>query len=304
MTTAPDTATPLFVEKRFPLRLQPHIPAIRELYDVAKTARWDPTRDIAWDKLDVSRYDEVEREAARRTWSRRTWIESAALKETPALIVRFCMEDFRESDPKYFLTVRGTEEAWHVECFHRVVNAFGGFVNQPATTAYADLFNRRLHQRALNAERSLDAYVVTRCIFEGGLELALFKAYRAGCTDDVLGDVLDRCIADKERHLQFGWLYANARAEGWTDEDRQTIAAEIDDHVRTVEMAGYHCPWLSNSATMELMADDICAKAGLGAADANAESAVLVGHVARMREQLKAIGVVVPAFHHTVIGPF
>jgi hypothetical protein len=36
-----------FVERRFPLRFEPEVPAIRELYSQAKSFRWNPETDIA-----------------------------------------------------------------------------------------------------------------------------------------------------------------------------------------------------------------------------------------------------------------
>ncbi len=92
------------------------ISEIRALYESGKAGRWNPHRDIAWGALGADGYDEPVREAARRAWSRRIWVEAAGLTETPALLMRFCMEANREIDPKFYLTVRNTEEAWHVEC--------------------------------------------------------------------------------------------------------------------------------------------------------------------------------------------
>ncbi|MCW2238930.1 hypothetical protein [Azospirillum canadense] len=303
-TQAPPIAapTPLFVEKRFPLRLSPNITGIRDLYQTGKVNRWDPQRDIPWADLDAERYDPAVRLAARWTWSRRLWIEAMGLKETPSLLVRFCVEDQRESDPKFFLTVRGTEEAWHVDCFDRIAGRFGGRMDRPVTSAYEALFNRSLHRRALNAERSLDAYVVTHCAFEDGLELELFRAYRRNAGDPVIAAVLDRCIADKERHASFGWLYAEERAPGWSDEERRTITGELMDHMRTVELAGYHCPWLSNAAGTEAAADMVCATTGLGAATAEGEAAVLRGYLAAARKKLRSLGIELPEFQHTLLG--
>ena len=62
------------------------------------------------------------------------WIEATGLTETPALLMRFCMEAGREIDPKFYLTVRNTEEAWHVECFDRVAEAFGGRMTERRPT--------------------------------------------------------------------------------------------------------------------------------------------------------------------------
>jgi len=299
-------ATPIFVEKRFPLQLDPMIPGIRDLYDAGKAGRWQPQRDLDWKALrrTAAALPVDVREAAALAWSRRAWIESTALKETAALLVRFCIEEGRESDPKLFLTVRGTEEAWHMETCDQVARAFGGLAERPSTPAYEALFSRCLHRRGLDARQFLDAYVATFCAFEDGLELELFRRYRQATTEPVLAALLDRCIAAKERHAAFGWLYLEERCQGWNDEDRAAIAASIEEHVRTVELAGYHCPWLSNAAGAEAAADAKAAAAGLGAATAAAEAEALRSFTAEARTRLAAMGVHLPAFQHPLVGGF
>ena len=46
----------------------------------------------------------------------RIWIEATGLTETPALIVRFCMEVGREIDPKFYLTTRNNVVLGTIEC--------------------------------------------------------------------------------------------------------------------------------------------------------------------------------------------
>jgi len=94
-------------ERRFPLHLEPAIGTIRDLYDAAKQARWDPERDIPWHSFDHARYSAEVLAAAALSWSRKAWTEYGGLPETPALIIRFCLEHERESDPKYFLRYLG-----------------------------------------------------------------------------------------------------------------------------------------------------------------------------------------------------
>jgi hypothetical protein len=246
----------LLVEKRFPLEMNVTLPEIRELYDSGKAGRWNPHRDIDWDALSPDRYDEPTRLAARRAWSRRSWIEATGLTETPALIVRFCMEAGREIDPKFFLTTRNTEEAWHIECFDKIAEGFGGRVTRPAERGYETVFNRNLHRRVLDAGQHLDSYVAVHAAFEDGLELELCRAWRTGATNSAIAAVLDRVIADKERHAAFGWLYLVSRAAHWTADERLTIAEELAVHVRDTELRGYHCPWLApEHASAEAQAD-------------------------------------------------
>jgi hypothetical protein len=287
----------LLVEQRFPLEMNVTLPEIRELYDSGKAGRWNPHRDIDWSALAPDQYDDEIREAARRTWSRRIWIEATGLTETPALIVRLCMEVGREIDPKFFLTTRNTEEAWHVECFDRIAEAFGGRVERPADRSYETVFNRNLHRRVLDAGQHLDSYIAAHAGFEDGLELELCRAWKRNATNAAVVAVLDHVIADKERHAAFGWLYLASRAPRWTADERRSIADEIVAHVSNIELKGYHCPWLApEHALAEAEADAVIAAAGLGAATRATEEDVLVAYVGNARARLAELGVTLPVF--------
>jgi hypothetical protein len=287
----------LLVERRFPLELNVTLPQIRELYDSGKAGRWNPQRDIDWSTLHADAYDAPVREAARRTWSRRLWMEVTGLTETPALLVRFCMETGRESDPKFFLAVRNTEEAWHIECCERITEAFGGRLTGPADRGYENAFNRNLHRRALDAEQHLDAYVACFAAFEDGLELELCRSWRANATNAAIAAALDHIIGDKERHAAFGWLYLASRAPRWSQAERELIADQLTAHIRDTELKGYHCPWLAPEyAAAEAQADAVCAAAGLGAATRAEEEDTMMSYVANARQRLGDMGVALPMF--------
>jgi hypothetical protein len=303
MTGATGRAAPslpplrLLVEQRFPLEMNVTLPQIRELYDSGKAGRWNPHRDIDWSALAPDQYDDEIREAARRAWSRRIWVEATGLTETPALIVRLCMEVGREIDPKFFLTTRNTEEAWHVECFDRIAEAFGGRVARPADLSYETVFNRNLHRRVLDAGQHLDSYIAAHAAFEDGLELELCRAWKRNATNAAIVAVLDHVIADKERHAAFGWLYLASRAPRWTADERRSIADEIVAHVSNIELKGYHCPWLApEHALAEAEADAVIAAAGLGTATRATEEDVLVAYVGNARARLAELGVTLPVF--------
>ena len=280
------------VERRFPLHLEPSIGSIRALYEEAKQSRWDPARDIPWADFDHSRYPKAVLAAARLCWSRRAWIEYGGLPETPALIIRFCLEHERESDPKYFLTVRNTEEAWHLECCHRFAELLGGYVTEPKSPRYRDLFNQGLHREALDASRSLDAYVAAHVGIQDGLDLELCRLHRDNAADPVARAILDRLVADKTRHAAFGWFYLETRAAGWTEADRHAIAAEVEHVVTHVELAGFRCVWLAGDETADLVeADRQTRDAGLGAATRDEEEPVLTRYLAEASAQFRRLGV-------------
>lgn len=297
--------TRLLVEQRFPLCLSPQIAAIRSLYNEAKAARWNPVRDLAWADLRADGLAPELCDAVRRCWSRRAWVEATALTETPALLIRFCMETGRESDPKFFLAVRNTEEAWHIECFDRVAEIFGGRVERPDQPAYEAVFNQGLYRRALDADQMLDSHVAVHAAFEDGLELELCRGWRAATTHPVLAAMLDRVIAARQRHAAFGWLYLQARAARWSAAERAAIADAIVRHVQQVELAGYHCPWLApEHAAAEVAADRLTAAAGLGGATPEAEAAILAAYVADARARLRELGVTLPRFETNRLRTF
>jgi hypothetical protein len=283
------------IERRFPLHLEPSITTIRELYDRAKQSRWDPERDIPWAAFEPSRYSAEILAASRLSWSRKAWTEYGGLPETPALIIRFCLERERESDPKYFLTVRNTEEAWHLECCYRFAELCGGFIEQPANPAYATLFNQGLHREALDASRSLDAYVAAHIGIQDGLDLELCRLHRDNTTAPVPRAILDRLVADKTRHAAFGWFYLERRAANWSEADRCAIAEEVEHIVSDVELAGFRCAWLAGAAASDIvMADRLTRDAGLGAAAPDEEERVLRRFLSEVRNQFTGLGIGLP----------
>lgn len=277
-------------ERRFPLHLEPAIGTIRDLYDEAKRARWDPERDIPWAQFDPSRYSPETLAAARLSWSRKAWTEYGGLPETPALIIRFCLEHERESDPKYFLTVRNTEEAWHLECCHRFAELCGGFVAEPASAAYRTLFEQGLHRQALDAARSLDAYVAAQIGIGDGLDLELCRLHRDNARDSVARAILDRLARDKTRHAAFGWFYLETRSVMWSAGDRAAIAAEVEHVVRDVELKGLRCVWLGDAADIA-ETDRLTRDAGLGAATRAEEEPVLRRFLTEAAAQFARLGV-------------
>jgi hypothetical protein len=213
------------------------------------------------------------------------------LPETPALIIRFCLEHERESDPKYFLTVRNTEEAWHLECCHHFAELCGGFIEEPASPAYAALFNQGLHREALDASRSLDAYVAAHIGIQDGLDLELCRLHRDNARDPVARAILGRLVADKTRHAAFGWFYLETRATGWSDTERRTIAAEVEHVVRDIELAGFRCVWLCPDATDIAKADRVTHDAGLGAAVREDEEPMLRRYLTEAAAQFVRLGI-------------
>ncbi|MET4576645.1 hypothetical protein [Ottowia thiooxydans] len=296
--------TPLMVERRFPLDLHRSIQSIRELYETGKQRRWSPVKDIDWSKLDLSTYSPAALQAAQQIWSRRAWLEYTGLAETPALLIRFCLELDRESDPKYFLTVRNTEEAWHVECFHSYAKALGGYQSRPANSAWEDVINRTFYRDALNASQSLDAYVATQCAMADGLELELARLYAGNAREPIAAQILEQVVQAKERHASFGWLYLQERAAHMDAATKEMISKQITAWVTEVAFSGYHIPTLSTQIDTrpDASAATLAAEAGLGAATPESEQHAFKQYLQNAFDRLGQLGFAPTRPQHPVLG--
>jgi hypothetical protein len=292
------------VERRFPLHLEPSLYSIRDLYNAAKKARWDPEKHIPWRAFDASRYTPRQREAAALTWSRRAWTEYGGMPETPAILIRICLEHNGESDPKMFLCVRGTEEAWHVECCYRFADALGGYVQSPRDPAYQELFNQGFHRKAFDPAVVVDAYIAAHVAVQRGLDLELYRGNLRHATDPVAVAILKRLVQDKERHVTFGWVYLSEHAKSWSDETREEIRAEVIHVIADLELKGYHCAWLvPDDAAREIVAADAETRAaGLGANSVEEEQVILKQFLADARNQFTTLGIELPLFQAGKLG--
>lgn len=297
------TTTAIPVERRFPLDLRASIGSIRSLYETAKRSRWDPN-DIAWSQFDVGALSPAAREAGQRVWSRRAWLEYTGLTATPALLIRFCLESGRESDPKYFLTVRNTEEAWHIECFHRYAKLLGGYRERPDDPRWEPVLNRRLYRDVLDAAQSLDGYVAVHCAVEAELEQALYERHAANAREPVAAAILARVVAAKQRHAAFGWLYLAERAAKADAAARADIDRQVAAWVEHVALAGYHVPTLASGLPIETEEADraLAAEAGLGSATSAQEHEALRASLQAARSRLQALGLTLPLFRHARLG--
>jgi len=174
--------------------------------------------------------------------------------------VRFCLERQRESDPKYFLSLRGSEEAWHLDASHGFAERLGGFIAEPAGREYAARFNQTLHREVLDADSGLDAYIGAYVALREHLEAALLEAARAATTDAAMAQALDFMLRDKKRHAQFGWLYLEQRR---AELDRPALAARAGEMLERFYASGLMVPGYRPAVAGDV-AEAIEAAAGLG----------------------------------------
>jgi hypothetical protein len=286
--SAPATVTRIPVEYRFPLHLEPSVETVWGLYNEAKRSVWDPASAIRWDAAVAGAPGDLD--AARQVWSHRAWLAWGRLSEGPALLVRFCLERQRESDPKYMLSVRGAEDAWHVDAAQRLAARFGGFVGQPADAAYAEAFNLALHRQVFSADESLDAQVAALVLDRDALDAALLVAAERGARDDAVRDALALMRRDRERQARFGALYLAGRAAAWDAAERDRIRAAVARGRCQFVASGLLHPALGSGPATLAAAHDRAAAAGLGGVPCGEAAEVFASWTREADDRLAALG--------------
>ena len=153
------------LERRYPLPLQPTMPNVWELWQRAKTLEWDPQIDIPWEELHPERYTAEQLRAAQLYWSRRTWGEYGAISESPALLLRFCLER-RLPDLQFFFTMRTMEEGRHAEASWLMAERLGRYFPQPQNPPTVGAVGTHgVRRMAFDPETSLDRFTLCRCQF-------------------------------------------------------------------------------------------------------------------------------------------
>ena len=289
-------STRLLAEYRFPLHLEPSVEPVWALYNEGKRARWEPSRSLDWAAFEVSRYSNQVLEAAQLVWSHQVWRLFGRLTESPALLVRFCLERDRESDPKYFLSMRCTEDAKHVDAAERVARVCGGFNATPDDPLYAQAFTQSLFRDALDADQSLDAYVAAHVAWADSIDAALLRANYDAARDPLVRTLLGHMLGDRARQASFGWLYLRGRASAWNDDDRVRIGARFDWVNRHLLASGVLTPWLAANAGSRLVtnANAITCAAGLGGLDVNRARGAINVATSELRERFASIGLTLP----------
>lgn len=292
------------IERRFPLHLQPALHTVRDLYDKAKQARWDPDKNIPWGSFDASAYDKATLQAAALSWSRRAWAEYSGIAETPSILIRFCLEKEGESDPKMFLTVRGSEESWHMECAYRYANLLGGYVDTPVDEHFHRLFNIGLFRQAFDPALVPIAYIAAHVALLDGIDLELHRGYLRHATDPVAEAILKKMVEDKERHTAFGWVYLEEQMPGLNATDREDIQVEVTHILKVLALDGYQSAAFAPAGTAShvLAADALTRAAGLGAMLPAEEVAIVRQYVADARVRFQHFGIDVPFCRHDIYG--
>jgi hypothetical protein len=292
-------------EARFPLDLGIRIPKIRELYRSAIKNQWDPLSAVPWDDLDVTRFTEAQRDAARLYWSRRAWGEYGAISESPALQIRFCQER-REPDLRFFFTIRTQEEARHAEVCYLMAEKLGGYIKEPVQSAYqGSVATHGVRKMALDPAISLEAIIASLVCGAEEIAFDVFRHLIEVTPNPVANRILRLIMRDEVRHCAFGWAYMESRVPHMNRAELEIVQNAVEIMIEKVELNGYHSAWLApdNPASrIEVEADRLTSEAGLGATTEELEKPVFIESVQRIRRQMEPWGIHLKTFTHPKTG--
>jgi hypothetical protein len=229
-------------------------PALRKLYEKAKTGQWNATLDLPWDTdVDLEQVVSADQAAIMsgldpnhyvgtvlEKWGDKEWLEFGIDQrrwtlsqfmhgEQGALI---CTAKITETvpwyDAKLYASTQVVDEARHVEVFARYIDEkLGGSYQVNAHL-------RMLLDDIVNDSRWDMTYLGMQVMVEG-LALAAFGFMHQMTEEPLLKQMLRYVMSDEARHVAFGVLSLKEVYEGMTDaemKDRQEFAFEAAIRMR------------------------------------------------------------------------
>lgn len=293
-------------EHRYPLPLAPAMPDIWDLWQRSKSLEWDPQTDIPWEELRPERYRPEEIMAARRYWSRRTWGEYGAISESPALLLRFCLEN-RLPDLRYYFTMRTMEEGRHAEASWLMAERLGGYFPQPENPPTAGAVGTHgVRRMAFDPESSLEGIFAALVCAAEEILIDVFKATLHKASNPAVRRLMQLILRDEVRHIAFGWKCLEAWAPSFTPDTVSNIEGAVVGMIENVEFRGYRNLWLAieggDATPDEIDADRASCEAGLGGNTPEDEMRIFPEFVRKIRARMAPWGVNLPLFTHPRLG--
>ena len=223
-------------------------PALRKLYEKAKTGQWNATTDLPWDTdVDAEKIAKEERELigigldpARldgtpvAKWGDKEWLEFNMESKNWSLSqfmhgeqgALICTAKIVETvpwyDAKLYASTQVVDEARHVEVFARYLQEKLGGEYQ------VNVHLRMLLDDIINDSRWDMTYLGMQVMVEG-LALAAFGFQHQMTTEPLLKQLLRYVMSDEARHVAFGVLSLKEAYDEMTDAEiaqRQEFAFE------------------------------------------------------------------------------
>ena len=229
-------------------------PALRKLYEKAKTGQWNGATDLLWDTdVDVERtvaadqailgtgFDQTLYDGTPvEKWGEKEWLEFGIESRNWTLSqflhgeqgALLCTAKITETvpwyDAKLYASTQVVDEARHVEVFARYLEEKlgGGY--------HVNAHLRALLDDIINDSRWDMTYLGMQVMVEG-LALAAFGFLHQTTGEPLLKQLLRYVMSDEARHVAFGVLSLKEVYDGMTDvemKDRQEFAFEAAIRMR------------------------------------------------------------------------
>jgi hypothetical protein len=229
-------------------------PALRKLYEKAKTGQWNGTTDLPWNtEVDVERTVAADQAVlgtgfdasvydgtAVEKWGEKEWLEFGIQQRNWTLSqflhgeqgALLCTAKIVETvpwyDAKLYAATQVVDEARHVEVFARYLEEKlgGGY--------HVNAHLRMLLDDIINDSRWDMTYLGMQVMVEG-LALAAFGFLHQTTGEPLLKQLLRYVMSDEARHVAFGVLSLKEVYDGMTDaemKDRQEFAFEAAIRMR------------------------------------------------------------------------
>ncbi len=215
---------------------EPHMKALRDLYEIAKKEQWNAATDIPWEletdpakvgnlngrdndpleELDFIKAlpadKKVELDKRRSAWLLSQFLHG---EQGAMLCASQLVEAVPDMDGKLYASTQVIDEARHVEVFARYIRRLDQI--------YPIMPNLKT---LLNAVLQADPWQM-KCVgmqvIAEGLAMGSFKMIRASTEDEVLKRIVELTAKDEARHVSYGLIYMKDELERMPEPDRDRI---------------------------------------------------------------------------------
>jgi hypothetical protein len=279
----------------YPIVADLHYPDIWHLCVQARELAWDAAGDIDWDALKAETADlpEEVRQAGAEWWSLRAWMEHGA---TPYGAERFRQAVFENLpfEVKQHVANFIMEELRHHEASFRIANALGTYQPSPRSDYFRQIIPK-FHDEKDERAMSFYAGMAVNTLFEQ-LSGELLAARYRNARYPQISKACQLILRDEARHIQFGRILMRRFFAELTVDEKELLGIKFAKKLRGSLLNGVY-------AVVNLPDDErrraararaLATEYGLGATHPDEEVDIIVGALAKIREDVAPYAVPIP----------